>query len=63
MVELEKQQSEEDLLADYRYGELLRRGVQMEFAEMLADRKDIVHDLDYLLEKGCPIELAVRIIL
>lgn len=47
----------------YRYHELRKRGIEHREALELAERADVVHKLDRLLQKGCPPGQATRILL
>ena len=47
----------------WRYRQLVKRGVPVEDAERLAEQRDVVHEIDRLLEKGCPPDRAALIVL
>jgi hypothetical protein len=55
--------SEEDRVHDHRERRFVALGVSEELAPVLAASRTVsAHDLARLIEKGCPVETAVRIV-
>jgi hypothetical protein len=54
--------SRDDLVHDWRAGQLTRLGIPGSLAEAVADRVDW-HQIAALIGRGCPPRLALRIVL
>lgn len=57
---VEKQVSED--IEQWRFDELCKRGVRPLMAYTLSEQRDIIHRLDELLDNGCPLDTAIRIL-
>jgi hypothetical protein len=59
-----QEETESDRIERWRTGELLRAGYPVAAAELLAACTEVdLHLATELLERGCPADLAVRILL
>jgi hypothetical protein len=63
-AELHDTETEIERIERWRAGELIRAGYEPDAAAAMAARHDIdIHDAADLLRRGCPVEVAVRILL
>ena len=64
MVETEERRREDRVVLGWRYEELVRAGYSEREAMVVADRVDVdLHRAIALIESGCPVKTALRILL
>jgi hypothetical protein len=64
MVETEEKRREDRVVLGWRYEELVRAGYSEREAMLVADRVDVdLHRAIALIESGCPVKTALRILL
>jgi hypothetical protein len=64
MVETEEKRREDRVVLGWRYEELVRAGYSEREAMLVADRVDVdLHSAIALIESGCPVKTALRILL
>ena len=64
MVETQEKRREDRLVLGWRYEELVRAGYSEREAMLVADRVDVdLHRAIALVESGCPVKTALRILL
>lgn len=59
---LEEAVHEDTETRDWRYAQLRKLGVGHDDAWELRERRDVAHELERLLERGCSPQIAVKIL-
>ena len=60
---IQRRPDEIDLVRQHAFALLREMGFTYDHADLLCERRDIVHEAKDLLDKGCSVELAARILL